>query len=796
MNFAQLAFGALLGRRLTPYDGRHRVACRRNVQIRRDKFGVAYVDAHDEADAWFGLGFCHGQDRAGQLEVTWRLTHGLLSEVLGPAGLPIDRAVRLIGVHRAAKEQMATLDADTRDQLAAYTAGINAALECRALPRSHEHALLRCVPSRWEAADVVALGLLMCCFLPSNWDIELARLIILTRDGEEAVTSLDPTWREDLPLTHPPGAAAGPPSDLFVARDLEALRQFVGNSGGSNAWAVAAHKSADGRALLANDPHLPAALPNFGYLARVKCNGFAVAGISVAGIPAFITGHNGHVAWGSTSAQVDNADLFLEELSEDGRRVRQGDMWTSCYEIVEQIPVKGADSVDLRIIRTPRGTVVARSADADASIFEPVPVVGRANAVAFAATWLERRPSRSILGFHHVKSFDQFRAVCAKSAGCSYSLIYADRETVGWVLAAEVPRRKSGYGSVPLPGWLDNVGWDGVAASDELPWSRNPGEGFVCCANNKPVADGQSSVFLGHDFLDGFRQRRIAEQLASRNDWTVERMAALQTDVQSLAFADVRRTLLDLQPNTPDAARALELLRAWDGRVSGDAVGASVYELFVGALNRKICEAKAPNSYRYASGKGVMKLIPGTCLNARRASFTTRLLVEQPPGYFEAWTPVLLDALAEAITTLRERFGDAPEAWTWGQIRPLMLNHRFGDKKPLNRVFNVGPLPGYGDGTTVNQAGFEFWQPLRHSTVTAHLRSVIEIGNWGASRFVLLGGQSGNPLSPHYADLVPLHQRGEGVPIHWDDAAVAQHAVATLTLVPGMDQRPVAAEVL
>ncbi len=223
VNFAQLAFGALLGRRLTPYNGRHRVACRRNVQIRRDGFGVAYVDAHDEADAWFGLGFCHGQDRGGQLEVTWRLTHGLLSEVLGSAALPIDRAVRLIGVYRAAKEQMETLDAATRDQLAAYTAGINAALECRALPRSHEHALLRCAPSRWEPADVVALGLLMCCFLPSNWDIELARLIILTRDGAEAVTLVDPTWREDLPLTHPPGAPAGPPSDLFVARDLEAF---------------------------------------------------------------------------------------------------------------------------------------------------------------------------------------------------------------------------------------------------------------------------------------------------------------------------------------------------------------------------------------------------------------------------------------------------------------------------------------------------------------------------------------------------------------------------------------------
>jgi penicillin G amidase len=303
-------------------------------------------------------------------------------------------------------------------------------------------------------------------------------------------------------------------------------------------------------------------------------------------------------------------------------------------------------------------------------------------------------------------------------------------------------------------------------------------------------------VFLGHDFLDGFRQRRISEELASRSDWTVERMARLQMDVQSLAFADVRDVVLGLTPTTTEAARAIELLRAWDGRMASDSVGASVYGLFVGALNRKVCELKAPNSYLYASGKGVMKLIPGTCMSSRRASFVTRLIRDQPAGYFEAWQPVLLEALADSIKTLSQSFGPASEAWAWGMIRPLTLRHRFGDKKPLNQVFNVGPLPGYGDGTTVNQASFEFWEPLRSSTVTAHLRSVFDIGNWGASRFVLLGGQSGNPLSSHYADLVPLYQRGEGIPVHWDDAEVSRHAVATLTLVPGMDQRPFTSEVL
>jgi penicillin amidase len=304
VNFATLALGAMLGRRLTSYEGTHPAGCRRPVQIRRDQHGVAYVDARDEHDAWFGLGFCHGQDRAGQLEITARLTRGTLAEVLGPAGLAVDRAMRLIGVHRAAESQLPTLDADIRDQLAAYCAGVNAALASGDLPRSHEHALLRCAPSIWEPADVIAFGLLTCCFLPSNWDVELSRLIIVTRDGVDAAAKLDATWRPDLPLTSPPGGPSGAPLTDFVVRDLQALREFLGASGGSNAWAVQAHKSATGRALLCNDPHLPASLPNLGYLARVKCPSFAIAGISIAGIPAFITGHNGTAAWGSTSALV------------------------------------------------------------------------------------------------------------------------------------------------------------------------------------------------------------------------------------------------------------------------------------------------------------------------------------------------------------------------------------------------------------------------------------------------------------------------------------------------------------
>jgi penicillin amidase len=363
--------------------------------------------------------------------------------------------------------------------------------------------------------------------------------------------------------------------------------------------------------------------------------------------------------------------------------------------------------------------------------------------------------------------------------------VYADAKSVGWLLAAEVPIRKSGYGSLPLPGWSPEVGWEtDVITSSELPWLENPAAGYISCANNQPAEAAVDVPFLGHDFLDGYRQTRISEELAARTDWTIDATSALQTDLTSLVFREVRSVLLALVPKDSSSRRGLQLLTEWDGVVSGNSPAASVFELFLGELCQRACRVKAPNSWGVAAGVGVMKLIPGTCWNARRASFTARLIVQQPAGFFESWPGEMVSCLSHVIDWLARDFGTDEHAWAWGRVRPLPLNHHLGQQKILASIYNRGPLPGYGDGTTVNQAGFEFWKPLRHSTVTAHQRAVIDVGNWGASRYVLLGGQSGNPLSDHYADLVPIWQQGRGVPIHWEDEAVAKHTISTLTLIP------------
>src|SRR5688572_25417389 len=193
-----------LGRRLPRTRGEQRVeGLRAEITIRRDRWGVPHVDASSDADAWFGLGFCHGQDRGFQLELLARAGRGTLSALLGEATLPLDRLSRTLGFHRVARAQLPRLDPDMREGLEAYVAGVNAAVTSG--PRPHELALLRATATAWAAEDVLAFLGLQSLALSGNWDTELGRLHVLLADGPDALAAVAPAYPEALPAHVPVG---------------------------------------------------------------------------------------------------------------------------------------------------------------------------------------------------------------------------------------------------------------------------------------------------------------------------------------------------------------------------------------------------------------------------------------------------------------------------------------------------------------------------------------------------------------------------------------------------------------
>lgn len=763
--------GLALGRRLPITAGELAVTgISRRVTIGRDRHGIPYIQAGNDPDAWFGVGFCQGQDRAFQLELMLRLFRGTLSELIGSAGLPLDRVSRRLGLVEAARRQAGQPEPEIKANIEAFAKGVNAGVRLGLRRRPHEFLLLRSRPTPYTVVDVIGAAKLHALALASNWDIELARLEILCADGPAALADLDPAYRPGHPVAIPPGAPRGPTTDR-LSQDLAALRSIVGGQGGSNAWALAASKTAGGSPILANDPHLRPMLPPHWYLAQVRTPEWSAAGATYVGGPAIPAGHNGECAWGVTATLADTTDMFFEQLSPDGRRVREGDGFVACRERCETIRVKGSPDVIERVLETPRGPIVARGPGGEA--------------LSLRAIWLDPRPVRGMLDIHRARTFEQFRDACADWPLSSLSMVYADREgRIGWQMMGSVPVRRRGFGTVPQPGWSAGSGWESEPVPhSELPSSSDPAAGVIATANNSPTPEG--GPWLGSDFVDGYRARRILGALGERGDWSVTDSMRLQMDVESESWKEMRAAVLAASAAEPDAAAGQELLAAWDGRMDARSPAASVFALFCAAIGTAIAKARAPRAWEWALGRSETGFAPFTLLIARRDGHTARLLSEQPDGWFaEGWGAAIGAALADSVRTLRKHGGPDPASWHWGRIRPLMLRHPLGVGPVLGAIFNRGPFPVGGDGNTVLQAVSPPQDPLSEPLVCPSLRMVIDAGEWGKSRYCLPGGQSGNPASPHYEDQLGHWLRGGGVPIAWGPEAVKRAVVGELRLRP------------
>jgi len=764
----------LLGRRLPPTSGSLAVSgVDEAVRIRRDGWGIPHIDAASEADAWFGLGFCHAQDRAFQLETLLRVGRGTLSAMVGAGGLAADRMSRRLGFARVAAAQLALIDDDVRAAAEAYVRGINQGLEIGVSRRPHEFVLLRSHPTPWQITDVLAFAGLQAFALGANWDAELARLKILAEDGPEALRALDHGYPADHPLSVPVATVAGP-AMARLADDLAIFASAAPSPGGSNNWAIAGTRTASGVPLLANDPHLAPRLPAPWYLAHLRCSEWEVAGASFVGGPALPIAHNGHAAWGITAGMTDQADLFIEEIGEDGASVREGDALVPCDVIEEPIEVRGGETVIERVLVTRRGPIVSPFLD------------GAPAALSLSAIWLRPMPIRGFLTCLRARDFETFRRGFEAWPGPALNVVYADAGGhIGYQLIGQLPRRRRGNGTLPLPGWLDGVGWeDELVPFDDMPSVADPAIGFVASANNRPAADGEGP-YLGMDWMDGYRQTRLVEVLAARDDWDVAGCAALQLDVTNGPWRRVRAMTQDLPVADPDGRMAVALLRGWDGQMTVDAAGASVFSLWLAEMAHRIAKAKAPVSWRYALGFGFGEIVPLTTFHSGSAAQTVEQLCAQPDGWFaRGWPAEAADALSAAMRQLRTEHGADPARWGWGRLRTLTLRHPAGDRAVTAGAFNLGPVPMPGDGSTPLQAASGPLAPFDNPGYVPNTRAVIDLADPEAGRWALAGGQSGNPMSPHYRDLFALWTRGESVPIAWSEENVAAVTTTTLTLEP------------
>ena len=736
------------------------------VEVIRDRDGVPHIFADHRADALFGLGFVHAQDRLWQMELQRRTGQGRLAEILGRRVLALDRFMRTLGLARAADRSWTALSADARTAAESYAAGINAFLAGRGPSRlAPECALLRVRPEPWTGGDVVLAGKFLAWGLGGTYVTELLRHELTVALGPERAAQLVPDRVAAGGVTADPGAGRTGTGCAPVGEQLE-------EGQGSNLWAVAAGLAGASGAVLANDPHLPSNAPMSWYLAHLRAGeDLDVIGATVPGLPAVIAGRNREVAWGITNLSPDVQDLFRERLAEDGQGVEGPDGMVPLTCRTEVLAVRRGPAETLEVREGPHGPLVSEALAGGAtrpSIDEPL-------ALAWTGLAEDDTTLDAFLRLWQVRDWQEFREALRPCVAPALNFCYADRlGHVGHQAAGRVPVRRSGDGSLPAEGWTGAGDWESYLPFDELPRSVDPPSGIVVSINGGEPPDGYAH-FLGRDWVEPYRERRIREVLEQGGIDDLDGHAALQMDTLSLHAREILPELLTRVEVDGDRrlARAVERLRDWDRRADGSSAAAALFAAWTHHLPEVLL-----------AGDGLAPRLRANYLSW--TSYVQRHVADVLAGRTPAPRPVeacVTEALARAVGDLERRLGKDPARWRWDRLHRAVFPHTpFHNLRPLRPLFSRSSPRG-GDWSTVNLGTVVPGRPYLQRMIPGY-RQVVSLSDPDSGGFIQALGQSGHFLSPRYDDYLEDWERGALRPMRMRRRTVEQAAVARLHLRP------------
>jgi penicillin amidase len=721
------------------------------VEVRRDQWGIPHIYAQTVEDLFFVQGFVAAQDRLFQIDIWRRTGGGELAEILGERYLERDRFARLVKYRGDRAAEWASYSPDAKLIIESFVRGVNACIRHVGDRLPIEFQLLGARPGEWKPEDCLLriAGLLM----TRNAVQEVDRAWLVARLGPENAAALLPPD----PLTKHEASPAFP-LDGIDERVVAALQAAIGTvryetEPGSNNWVVDGTLSATGKPILANDPHRPVVLPSLRYLTHLVGPGWNVIGAGEPALPGVALGHNERVGFGFTIVGIDQQDLYVEATDGANRYQVRGE-WRDMRIEREKIRVKGkSEPVDVELKFTLHGPVIYE---------DP----GRKR--AYALRWVGAEPGGAgylaSLSLARARNWNEFLAALERWKAPSENIVYADVDgNIGWVAAGQSPLRKNWSGLLPQPGHTGEREWEGYLPLSELPQKFNPPEHYIATANHNILPRGYRHQ-LGYEWNPGFRFRRIDEVLRAGKKFTVEDFQKLQHDETSL----VARELVAMLKQAPSGAggEVRKTLEAWDCVLGKNSAAAALYELWLRRLTARFIETlPVPPEAREVLDRR---------MNHRHIF---NLLAKEPAAKRHG---LLLRTLQEAAQEAERTLGEETESWRWGALHGIRLRHPLALDAERRKLFDLPPVERGGDSNTVNNTGGSGFR----QTSGASYRQILDLADWDRSVATSVPGQSGQPGSPHYADLLPLWADGKYFPLAYTRAAVEKYTQNILILQP------------
>jgi penicillin amidase len=738
---------------------------REPVEVLRDRWGVPHIYAKNADDLFFAQGFVAAQDRLAQLDWWRRVAVGETAEVLGPSAVPADCFARLLLYRGDMKAEWASYSPDTQRIVTAFTDGINAYIDQAGTRLPVEFQILGYAPKKWQPQD--CLGRMSGIVMSRNFQTEVLRAQLIARLGLDKARQLAPT--------DPPRAFSPAPGLDLAGIDASVLAGYTAASKSptftlpapeSNNWVVDGQLSASGKPLLASDPHRAITVPSLRYLVHLHAPGWNVIGAGEPALPGVALGHNEHIAWGITIVTTDQADLYVEDTHPtDPTQYKVGQAWEKMKVVRESIAVRGQKQpalVELRFTR--HGPVIHQDGQRHR---------------AFALRWSGSEPGGAAylggLAVSRAHNQKEFLEALQRWKLPALNFVYADKEgTIGWVAAGLTPIRKGWDGLLPVPGAAGQYEWQGFLAVKDLPQSFNPARHWLATANHNILPAGYAHE-ISYEFAPPYRFQRVKARLEGMKKFDLEDFKSIQHDVTSLPGQALVHLLKNVDVPDPTLAPYVKLFRAWDGVLSHEAQAGPLYAVWIRELQDAFYGAHVPKDLL----EGVRSLSGIPVLLAA---------LEKPDKTWFAG-----DALAERDRLLRTTFaasvdkvkkllGADPAQWSWGKLHTATLRHPLAGLAPAYaKAFNLGPVPRAGEAQTPNNTRYDDQFQQVHG---ASYRQLFDLADWDRGLATSTPGQSGQPGSPHYGDLLPLWAEGKYFPLAYSRTRVEEVMQNRLLLKP------------
>lgn len=672
--------------------------------IHRDTYGVPHIYADTPVEGAYALGYAQAEDRLEDIYINVRIAVGRMAEVFGPEHVETDFIMRMVRNAAVCQEKWPEAEPVVRDMCAAFVDGVKAFVAEH--PDEQPACALELEP--WHCA---AIG----------------RAMILS-------------W----------------PLGLL----MDELKRKSENPGfGSNGWAVAPARSADGCAILLTDPHLTWEGLAVFYECRVHAGELEMCGFCIAGSPVIALGHSAHVGWACTTGGPDTSDVYMLPVKKDlfglPTQYQYEGKWRTARVRIISIPVAGQDRPVVKpAMYTLHGPIIEE------------PDLEKGVAYAGKTPYMD---DLGLLGQSYAmvtaQDAGEFFDALAMNHLMEQNIIFAGREgAIGYARVGRTPIRPAGYDwSKPVPGHTSATQWQGLHPLEDLVHIMNPPQGYLQNCNISPANMMKDSPLTPDKYRDyiyhvswddqnprGEHATRLLDEDARITEEEAKAITVNVYDIKSPAW----QKALDAAVNTDaganmlkdaETARAVTALAGWDCRFAKDSAPATLMW-----------------QWRLRSEKRVD---------------TGRIAAEAELSAEEKQT--LLETLREALAHLQATYGRWDVAW--------------GDMHVVGRGGVYYPYGGadFGHGANLTETlrtvqGRELDDGSgRHVARMGCMSTMLMFFHEdGIESFSCVPwGQSGNPESPHYMDQGrELFSKRKLKPTWFSQEALKEHISETTVL--------------